>query len=116
MSGILIDEFGADWWGSEAVKINIKDEVGKREKRELDSSFSPRSDRKIDYTTFGELSQLITDNWAQFAPIFDSKSAVSKVMAELNTLRGPIAHCCTITDLEKDRLRLVVRNWMRIVA
>lgn len=116
VSGILKEEFGVDWWEQDCVKPNIKNEVNSRRQKELDASFSPRSEREIDFTTFGELSQLITDNWTQFAPIFDSKAAVSRVMNELNVLRGPIAHCCLIDELEKDRLRLVVRNWLRIVS
>lgn len=113
---ILKDEFGADWWDKDCVKPHIKGEVRARQKSELDASVTPRSEREIDFTTFGELSQLITDNWTLFAPIFVSRAAVTRVMSELNVLRGPIAHCCKISDFEQERLRLVVRNWLRIVS
>jgi len=116
VSDILKDENGSDWWNTDCVKQHIQSEVSGRQKKELDSGYSARSEREIDYTTFGELSQLITDNWDQFTTVFNSKPGVSRVMNELNVLRGPIAHCCNISPFEKDRISLVVRNWLRLVA
>jgi len=34
-------------------------------------------------------------------------------MANLNTLRGPIAHCTLLAEDEVVRLRLSVRDWFR---
>lgn len=116
VSDILKDEFGLDWWNTSAVKKEFKQEVSRRQKDELDAGVSPRSDREIDYTTFGELGQLITTNWDHFAAVLNSRSGVIKIMRELNVLRGPIAHCCAISDLEKNRLELVVQNWLRLTA
>jgi len=75
-----------------------------------------RSDDQIDYTTFGELSVIITSNWDLFGTIFTSRRAVEKVMSSLNLLRGPIAHCCPISEDEVLRLRLAVKDWFRIIG
>ncbi len=32
-------------------------------------------------------------------------------MFSLNMLRGPIAHCCPLSEDEVDRLRLAVKDW-----
>ena len=75
-----------------------------------------RSEELIKYTNFGELSVIITNNWDLFGAIFSSRRAVERVMNSLNLLRGPIAHCCPITEDEVDRLRLTVKDWFRMMA
>lgn len=117
ISEALNEAEGANWWDSERITPNIREEVRKRIKKELDSGVTRRSDAQIDYTTFGELSVIITGNWNIFGDtIFNSKRAVERVMSSLNLLRGPIAHCCPITEDEVDRLHLTVKDWFRTMA
>lgn len=113
----MIEAEGADWWKSNRVhEENIRELAQRRRKKEVDSGVTPRSDDYIDYTTFGELSQLITDNWDIFDPIFSSKIAVSNVTNQLNLLRGPIAHCNPTDELEQERLNLAVRSWFKLMS
>ena len=76
---------------------------------------TPRSSDELDYTTFGELSVIITCNWDIFGGLFTSKKAVEKVMSNLNSLRGPIAHCSPLAEDEVLRLQLTVRDWFRLM-
>jgi Swt1-like HEPN len=69
----------------------------------------------LDYTTFGELSQIIENNWDLFGAILSNVKAVKRVMANLNTLRGPIAHCSPLAEDEVVRLQLSVRDWFRLM-
>jgi hypothetical protein len=112
----LADTEGGTWWDSERITPSIRVEVDKRIQKEVDNSVTRRSDNKIDYTTFGELAVIITGNWDIFATIFSSRRAVERVMSSLNLLRGPIAHCCPITEDEVDRLHLTVKDWFRTMA
>jgi hypothetical protein len=107
---------GSNWWESGKVPQNIVNDVSARVQRELDSGVTRRSEEPIDYTTFGELSVIITSNWNLFEAIFDSKRAVEKVMNSLNLLRGPIAHCCPISEDEIVRLKLTVKDWFRMIG
>jgi hypothetical protein len=117
VADILIEAEGADWWNGKRVdEKRIREPAAGRRKKEVDSGITPRSENLIDYTTFGELSQLITDNWDLFDPVFQSKTAVSNVSNQLNLLRGPIAHCNPIDELEQDRLNLAVRTWFKIMS
>lgn len=85
VADILLEAEGADWWnGSRIDEKRIREPANIRRKKEIDSGITPRSERLIDYTTFGELSQLITDNWELFDPVFQSKTAVSNVSNQLN--------------------------------
>ncbi|HEY3294135.1 MAG TPA: Swt1 family HEPN domain-containing protein [bacterium] len=106
---------GADWWNSDKVPSKLRDDVAMRMQRERDSGVTRRSNEPLDYTNFGELSEIIKVNWDAFGSILNSQKAVEKVMSALNTLRGPIAHCCTLAEDEALRLRLSVRDWFRLM-
>ena len=116
LSETLNDSDGANWWESGRIPEKIRSDVKAREQKEVDNGVTRRSDESIDYTTFGELSVIITSNWDLFAAIFNSRRAVERVMSSLNLLRGPIAHCCPVTEDEVDRLHLTVKDWFRTMA
>lgn len=104
-----------NWWSSERVPTSVRSNAEGSQKKEIDSGVTPRSDETIDFCTFGELSDIIKTNWDVFASIFSSQKAVEKVMGNLNTLRGPIAHCSPLADDEVVRLKLTVRDWFRLM-
>ena len=108
-------EKSTEWWQSTRVSAAIKQEVASRIQKELDAGVTRRSMDELDYTTFGELSVMISANWDVFGSLFSSKKAVEKVMASLNALRNPIAHCCPLAEDEQLRLQLTVRDWFRLM-
>jgi hypothetical protein len=108
-------ENSVDWWQLHRVPQNVKTEVTSRIQKEVDAGVTRRSDDELDYTTFGELSVIIGANWDVFGGIFSSKKAVEKVMANLNSLRNPIAHCSPLAEDEQVRLQLTVRDWFRLM-
>jgi hypothetical protein len=104
-----------NWWRSGCVPTVIEKGAADRMQREKDTGVTPRSQDPLDYTTFGELAEIIKANWALFGGIFSSIKAVERVMASLNTLRGPIAHCSPLAEDEVLRLRLSLRDWFRLM-
>lgn len=102
-----------DWWNKGKIPPTIAQEVALRIQKEVDSGITQRSSEELDYTTFGELSQIIDSNWDLFGSILRSKKAVNRVLTSLNTLRGPIAHCSILSEDEVLRLNLSVRDWYR---
>jgi hypothetical protein len=106
---------GADWW-EQKVPQAIRDYVKKLIQDEIDMGMTQRSERAIDYTTFGQLSDIIGANWAHFELIFTSRLAVQRIVKNLNMLRGPIAHCCPMSEDEIDRLVLTVKDWFRLIG
>jgi hypothetical protein len=116
ISDTLQEQAGIDWWKSGKVPTNILTDVNDRIQREIDSGFTRRSESEIDYTTFGELSVIISSNWDYFGAIFSSKRAVERIMSSLNLLRGPIAHCSPLSEDEVDRLFLTVKDWFRSMS
>lgn len=112
----LHDAAGTDWWNSGKIPSEIHKEVATRVQREAESGMTQRSDALLDYTNFGELSVIITSNWDLFKTVLSNQRAVTRVLNNLNLLRGPIAHCCPISQDEIERLRLSVKDWFRMIG
>ncbi len=112
---LMEEKYGANWW-EENVTEAIRNNVDGNIKREEDSGFTIRSEVKIDYTTFGELSQIVSGNWEAFEVLFKrGQRSFQRIMSNLNQLRGPIAHCCPLAEDEVVRLELTVKDWFRLM-
>lgn len=107
---------GPDWWESCAPQF-VKDNARKNHEREASEGLPPRSDRMLDYTTFGELGEIVKDNWDSFSGMFSnaSRNRVLRVINRLNLVRGPIAHCNYLPEEEAIRLKLAVRDWYKLM-
>lgn len=116
ISETLEDAAGADWWNSGKVPQEVQQEVNRRLKAEKESGMTQRSTELIDYTTFGELSVIISANWDLFTTVLTDQRAMSRVMTSLNLLRNPVAHCTPMADDEVERLRLSVKDWFRLMG
>lgn len=116
----LVATYGPDWWSVEdpvtVVPHVVKENVSKNQQREHDAGISPRSTDAIDYTTFGELSNIIDSNWETFGDTFNSRRGLVSVLGRLNLLRGPIAHCSALSEDEVVRLRLTLADWFRLMS
>lgn len=111
----LEDQSGVEWWDSR-VPESVRKEVEANQTREREMGMVPRSEDQLDYTTFGQLGDIIRDNWDIFGGILSNKKALGRTMSTLNALRGPIAHCGRLAPDEIDRLKLGVKDWFRVLA
>jgi len=112
ISDILSEKYGAEWW-ADRVPDQVKTHVAGTQRKERESGIAIRSEDAIDYTTFGELGEIIKTNWADFSDVFTDIKALEKLISTLNVLRGPIAHCKPLAEDEVVRLHLSVRDWFR---
>ena len=108
----LEEQHGANWWTC-AVPQAVQSNAHANRKKELASGVTPRSTGLIDFTNFGELGEIIKANWGTFDDMFRDVRAVERVLATLNTLRAPIAHCKALAEDEELRLHLALRDWFR---
>lgn len=114
ISDTMESAHGSKWWDTH-VPQNVREEARKNRQREEQAAVSTRSDDEIDYTTFGQLSDIIRENWSDFAGMLSNQSAVVRVLSGLNMLRGTIAHCGVLAEDEVDRLKLAIRDWFRVL-
>ncbi|WP_205245740.1 Swt1 family HEPN domain-containing protein [Devosia naphthalenivorans] len=112
---VLFEKHGEQWWDAK-VPDSVKNHVAATRKKEKEFGVSVRSQEAIDYTTFGELSEIIKSNWTDFNEIFQDVKALERVTATLNVLRGPIAHCKPLAEDEVVRLHLSIRDWFRAMG
>jgi hypothetical protein len=112
ISDRLREEIGTEWW-VQAVPEQIRKNAEENRRRESETGMTPRSDEMIDFTTFGELGQIISANGRIFGDTFRDLKAVSRVMSSLNSLRAPIAHCCPLAEDEVGRLQISLKDWFR---
>ena len=94
VSDILEVAHGKNWW-SQVVPDNIQEYATKNKEKENKEGLPPRSQNPVDYTSFGQLGQIIKENWIDFAGLFPNCEVerLEKVVQRLNLARGPIAHC-----------------------
>jgi len=107
-------QHGENWWTTR-VPQPVQENARANMQRETDSGVTLRSEDEIDFTTFGELGEIVRNNWESFDATFSSQKAFTKIMTSLNMLRGPIAHCCPLAEDEILRLRLTVKDWFRLM-
>jgi hypothetical protein len=111
----ILTDTDANWWANK-VPEHVRKKAEDLRKKELNEGVTVRSQNLIEYTSFGELGEIVKQNWDVFGGIFTSGSiaAVEKIMARLNMLRGPIAHCGILGEEEVLRLKLTIRDWFRL--
>ena len=110
----ISETHGAGWW-DEHVPNSAKEECRLNQQREAEYGVTNRSDRELDYISFGQLGDIIRHNWILFGGIVSNQKALGRVMHALNNLRGPIAHCGVLADDEIERLKLTVKDWFRLL-
>ena len=109
---VLLDAHELTWW-IEKVPQKIREEVTKRMTTDMESGIAMRSTEPIDYTTFGELGQIIDKNWDDFTDSFHNRTATKKSLTNLNLMRGPIAHNSTFVENEAERFNITIDDWVR---
>ncbi|MDN3274757.1 Swt1 family HEPN domain-containing protein [Frankia sp. RB7] len=104
---------GGDWWDKANIPGGVRENCKKNRDRELASGITPRSEAMLDYSTFGELGDILSANSEIFGDMLRDLKAVQRIFTNLNTLRGPIAHCKPLAEDEVLRLHLGLRDWFR---
>jgi hypothetical protein len=104
----------ADWW-NKLVPQFVRENAERNQNREIQAGVRQRSTDMLSYTNFGELNEIIKANWKLFADTFTDAKAVEGVLARLNMLRAPIAHCSMLAEDEVVRLRLSLRDWFQLM-
>jgi hypothetical protein len=113
LTEVLSEKYGSEWW-TKAVPEGVRKSVEQKQKEELETAMSIRSDDPLAYTNFGELIDIFNANWDEFAEVLRSRRAVQDTLSQFNKIRNIIAHSCELNDDEIARFALLIRDWIRI--
>lgn len=113
ISETLKEKYNINWWDGK-VPEGVKSHVKQTQDGEKDTSMSLRSDDPLFYTDFGELITILEANWNDFSDSLRSLKAMKDVLSKFNQLRNVIAHSGELSDDEILRLKLLVKDWLRI--
>lgn len=107
---VMQKSYGENWW--DYIDDRVKKNVERNLDYELDTSHTKRSERAIDYTTFGDLRKIINNHWEVFSEKFcRNLNSVNEVLIDLNRLRVSIAHCSPLVKKEVNRLEIRLDDW-----
>lgn len=113
ISGTLSEKYGINWWETQ-VPEGVRNNVTDKQKKEKDTVMSIRSDDPLSYTNFGELIDILNKNWADFSDSIRSQKAMQQILGQFNLIRNTIAHSCELNEDEILRLKLLMKDWLRI--
>ncbi len=108
----LEEKHGMDWWNKANISEGVKNSVSDNIKKEKDSLMTSRSiDDPLAFTTLGELSSIIIENWEDFASQLKSKKAVGTILFQLNQIRIAVAHSNELNEHDANRLEILIKDW-----
>ena len=112
----MLEEKGADWWEkcvSEAIR---KRADSRREEEKKVRWHTPRGDEPINYTEFGELSSVISQNWPEFEDLVQSQEWARQIFATLERSRNVIMHSGDLGLEDVERIGTDIRDWIRQIG
>jgi hypothetical protein len=113
----LSDVEKENWWNR--VPKDVQSEVEKHEQTEEQKQWMALSSRsKLALTTLPQLVRIIDENanWNDiFKPIIRDKLLLQEARS-ISHVRNTICHMSPVSREEADRVRLVMRDWFRVVS
>lgn len=117
-----LEKYGDNWWEETIPGTNlpiipqaVKKYFDETKDREQESDFLiTRPGSQLEYITFGHLKEIIQQNWKDFEKQFlhGKANPVFDALVSLNRLRPLIAHSYEFTDLERDKFRIAMNEWL----
>lgn len=108
----LLENKGSDWWDN-CITKKVKERVdGRIKKDEKNKWHSPRADKKINYCDFGDLCDIITNNWSEFEDLFPTQDWIKTRLADLEPSRNALAHNNILMEHDIKRIDMFLRDWI----
>jgi hypothetical protein len=116
VSKVLLEKFGADWWlQSVSEKIRTKAE-SKRADEEKIRWHTPRGDEPINYTEFGDLSSIMSQNWVLFEDYVQNQDWMRLIISTVERSRNVIMHSGDLGLQDVERIATSIKDWIRQVG
>ncbi len=113
---ILMENKGEDWWQAcVSEKIRSKAESRKAEEEKI-RWHTPRGDSLINYTEFGDLVSIMTQNFDLFEMHINSIDWARQIIQTLERSRNVIMHSGVLGRKDIERIGTNIRDWISQVG
>jgi hypothetical protein len=112
----LEERHGSTWWAAK-VPQKIRDFASQRQADATDNSWLEGQKKDpMGFIQFGNLADIITNNWEDFADLVPTQHFIKQRFDELEKARNFIAHNRLLLPGEFARLEMYVADWNRQVG
>jgi hypothetical protein len=116
ISTVLLDQIGQNWW-DQNVSAAIKRKVEVRRAEEAKVKWhTQRGAAPISYTDFGDLGNIIGQNWNLFEPYIPSLEWVKSIFDVIERSRNVIMHSGSLEIEDVERIGINIRDWIKQVG
>lgn len=113
----LDEKLVANWWSTDAIPNNVKKLAESRQKTaEKDSWLEGAKADRLEYVDFGDLSNIIIQNWELFKELIPSQDWIRQRMTELEKARNFIAHNRMLLPNEFQRIYMYISDWNKVIG
>ena len=113
---VLLEAKGETWW-QDCVSQNIRERAEKRREEENKTRWhARRGERSLNYTEFGDLLSIISQNWVLFEPHIRSVEWARHIIGTLERSRNVIMHSGQLENEDIDRIGIHIRDWVKQIG
>jgi hypothetical protein len=112
----LMEKFQEEWW-EKGVSHSIRERGQKRmEDEQIAKWHTQRGQDPINYTTFGDLKNIMHNNWDAFEDLVGSLAWASSIFDVIERSRNVIMHSGMLEREDIERLGVNIRDWVKQVG
>ncbi len=112
VSDRMLESKGAKWWNT-AISSKIRKRVSDRMDDDKKNRWhAPRAKNEISYCDFGDMKDIILNNWPEFEDLFPTQDWVITRLGDLETSRNALAHSNTLSDHDINRIDMFLKDWV----
>lgn len=112
----LLENKGGNWW-EDCVPPKVRQFAeSRKEGAEKNSWLEGAPSPLLNYVDFGQLSDIIIQNWQCFSDLIPSQHWLKQRFDELEKARNFIAHNRLLMDNEFERIEMYISDWNKQVG
>lgn len=112
----LVEKYQEEWW-EKGASNGVRDRAQKRMEDEQNAKWhAQRGQDAINYTTFGDLKNIMQNNWDLFEDLIGNLAWASGIFEVIERSRNVIMHSGSLEREDIERLGVNIRDWVKQVG
>ncbi|UVW34199.1 Swt1 family HEPN domain-containing protein [SAR92 clade bacterium H455] len=112
----LVEKYKEEWW-EKGASNGVRDRAQKRMEDEQNAKWhAQRGQDAINYTTFGDLKNIMQNNWDAFEDLIGNLAWASGIFEVIERSRNVIMHSGSLEREDIERLGVNIRDWVKQVG